>query len=125
MSIGNGITITPLIALELAGLCALLLVIVGFGSLFVGSHKARRAFRQKGFLRPPSGLGWFRFLLFRQYEWFEDSAIRRCFGTSHVCLIISFFVLGALTLFFGTAYMFNGIDGISLTGPGAPKLEIP
>ncbi len=115
-------TITPLIALELAGACALVLMLVGYGSLFLGLRQARREFRQKGFLRPPSGLGWFRFLLLRQYEYFENNTIRRCFGTSHVCLIIGFFVFGALALFFGTEYMFNGLNGISLTGPGAPTL---
>ena len=117
-------TITPLFVLELAGLCAVLLIIVGFGSLYLGSHKARRDFRQKGFLRPPAGAEWFRFLLFRQYEYFEDSTIRRCFGTSHVCLIASFFVIGAVALFFGSAYMLKGIDGISLTGPGAPTIPV-
>jgi hypothetical protein len=118
-------TPTPLTVLELAGLCALVLIVVGFGSLFLGLNKARREFRSKGFLRPPSGTAWFRFLLLRQYEYFENTTIRACFGTSHVCLIISFFVLGALALFFGTEYMFNGINGISLTGPGAPTIPLP
>jgi hypothetical protein len=112
----------PLTVLELGGLCSLLVVVVGFGSLFLGTYKARRAFRQKGFLRPPSGSEWFRFLLLRQYEWFESTTIRLCFGTSHVCLIIGFFVIAALALFFGSEFFFNNAQSSSFGVPSAPPL---
>ncbi len=121
----KGFSFTPLNVLEIGGACALIIIIVGLTSLYVGSYKARRAFRSKGFLRPPSGTAWFRFLLFRHYEYFENSTIRLCFGTSHICLIAGFFVIGGMVLFFGTEYMFNGMGGLSLSGPGTPKLEVP
>jgi hypothetical protein len=118
-------SLDPFTILKIAGLCGAGFLFVGFCSLFVGVHKARRDFRGKGFLRPPQGTAWFRFLLWRQYEYFENPSIRLFFGTSHICLIGAMVVILAIAALVGTEYMLNGINGFSLTGPGAPTIPMP
>jgi hypothetical protein len=109
--------------LKIAAMCGLGFWFVGFCSLFVGVRKARRAFRGKGFLRPPRGLAWFRFLLWRQYEYFESPSIRLFFGTSHICLIGLIIVLVAMVVLIGSEVMLNGINGFSIGGAGAPTIK--
>jgi hypothetical protein len=110
--------------LEIAGIFGLALWFTGFCALFVGVRKARREFRVKGFLRPPSGMDWFRFLLMRQYEYFETPSIRFYFGAGHVCMIGFFIVAAAVLVFVGSELLLNGINGFSPGGPGAPTIPL-
>jgi len=57
--------------------------LVGVFSLWMGCHAARRDFRGKGYIRPPSGRAWFPFLLERRYKDFENPSIPFFFGISH------------------------------------------
>jgi len=69
--------------LEMCGIGGLVFWFVGFCMLMVAARKARHEFRIKGYLRPPSGRDWFRFLMFRQYDAFDDPGTRFFFGISH------------------------------------------
>jgi hypothetical protein len=100
-----------LTTLKIAAVLGLGFCFVGFCSLFVGLHKARREFRTKGFLKPPSGTAMVRFLFWRQYEYFENPSIRLFFGTSHICMLGFILVLGAVIVFVGSEYMLNGMNG--------------
>lgn len=67
-----------------------------------GSFRARMEFRAKGFLQVPSGFGWFRFLIHRQYGLFRDRLARFCFSTARLCLVgmlLSFSVAGVVGVF--------------------------
>jgi peptidoglycan biosynthesis protein MviN/MurJ (putative lipid II flippase) len=109
--------------LKIAGILSLALWFTSICALFMGAHKARRDFRTKGFLRPPRGLGWIRFLFLKQYEWFETPGVRLYFGASHICLIALLVVIAAVIVYVGSDVMLNGMDAFSLTGPGAPTIQ--
>jgi len=98
--------------LEVCGACGLAFWFVGFCTLVVATRKARREFRVKGYLRTPSGRGWFRFLMFRQYEAFENPGARFFFGISHVCLMGMIVILTAIVVLLGVEILFNGMSGL-------------
>jgi len=104
--------------IEICGLCLLALWLVGFGALYIASKKGRREFRVKGFLRPPSGSAWFRFLLWKQYQYFENPSTRFCFGISHICMIGGFVVVMAVVLLLGSEFLLNGMSGFTLNSSG-------
>ncbi len=115
----------PLSVIKVAAVLAVALWFSGFCALYVGARKAKREFRGKGFLRPPQGTAWVRFLFMKQYEYFETPSIRFYFGASHMCMIGLLVVLGAAVVFIGSEVMLNGLDAFSLSGPGAPTLQQP
>jgi len=87
--------------IELCGICGLAFWFIGSCMLLVATQKARREFRGKGYLRPPSGRGWFRFLLGKKYNAFKNSGARFFFGISRFCLMGMIVVLGAVVILLG------------------------
>ncbi len=99
--------------LELCGICGGTFWFVGSCMLLVAARKARREFRGKGYLRPPSGRGWLPFLLWRQYEAFENPGTRFFFGITHFCLMGMLIVLGAVVILLGCELLFEYLPGAS------------
>ena len=88
--------------LEMCGIAGLAFWFVGFIALMVGVRNARREFRTKGYLRPPSGRRWFEFLLWKQYDHFENPSTRFIFGIAHFCLMAMIVLLTAILVFLGS-----------------------
>ena len=85
--------------------------LVGVVALWMGSHAARRDFRGKGYVRPPSGRAWFPFLLEKRYEAFENSSIQFFFKISRFCLLAMILILAALILLVGINTLFKSMAG--------------
>ncbi len=102
----------------------LLLWLVGSGALMVAVRKGRGEFRSKGYLRRPSGTRWFRFLLLKQYDAFDDSGTRFYFGITHMCLIGAIVAFGAVIVLGGCNLFFQNIDALP-GGAGLPKAGMP
>jgi hypothetical protein len=100
-----------LILVICGGLCALFWI-VGFVMLFIGVRITRRDFRSKGYLRAPSGTRWFRFLLLRQYEAFDNPHTRFFFGAAHFCLMAMIVSLTAMLVLVGSETLLKGMAGI-------------
>jgi hypothetical protein len=96
--------------LEWAALAAALLWTVGLLGLAAGSRKAKRAFRGKGYLRPPSGKAWVRFLYYKHYDSFEDPSIRFCYGISHICMYLFVILVVTLTIFVGSEFLLRNVS---------------
>jgi len=109
--------------LQLGAICGAAVFFLGLVMLIVASRKASDEFREKGYLRPPSGTRWFRFLMFKHYDSFQDPLTRFFFGITHACLMATIFVLAALTILIGSEIFLNGLDGISFLSKthGLPK----
>ncbi|HEV3271795.1 MAG TPA: hypothetical protein VGZ93_06395 [Candidatus Methylacidiphilales bacterium] len=84
--------------LELCAICGLAFWFVTFVALMLGVRMARREFRSKGFLKPPSGTHWFRFLFVRHYDRLENSSARFFFEVARFCLIVTLFSLGTIVI---------------------------
>ncbi len=82
--------------LKFCGACLFALCVVGIPMLAVAAKKARREFRVKGYLKIPSGSDWLPFLLRKRYEAFGDPSARFYFTISHICMVGSLIVLGAV-----------------------------
>jgi hypothetical protein len=95
--------------IELFGICAAALWFVGFCALLVAVRKARREFRSKGYMRPPSGRRWLSFLLWKRYNAFESPGARFFFGISHFCLVALFIVLGIIVLLLGCELLLGNL----------------
>lgn len=54
---------------------------------YAAKRKARPEFRRKGFVKPPSGFGWFPFLLQKHYVLFKDANVRNSFAVCRICMI--------------------------------------
>ncbi len=108
--------------LELCGMGGAIFWLIGAFALLVASRKARREFRVKGYLKPPSGTGWFPFLLGKHYEAFENPGTRFYFGISHFCLMGLILVVAAIVILLACTFFFNGLSGFpeSLPTPGLP-----
>jgi hypothetical protein len=102
--------------LELCGIIGLTFWFVGFAMLLVAVRKARREFRAKGYLRPPSGKAWLRFLLWKQYDHFENPSTRFFFGIAHFCMMGTIIVLTAVVVLLGSDLLLNGMSGFSQAG---------
>jgi hypothetical protein len=87
--------------LEWSALAVALSWVVGCWSILAGSRRAKRAFRGKGYLRPPSGKAWIRFLYYQHYDAFEDSSIRFYYKVARTCLFLSVSIVVALAIFMG------------------------
>ena len=98
--------------LEICGIIGVVFWLFGFGMLLVGVRKARSEFRGKGYLRPPSGIRWFRFLIYKQYEAFENPSIRFFFGIAHSCLVGMIIVLMAVVVLLGCELLLNGMGSL-------------
>jgi hypothetical protein len=98
------------ILLEWAGLLGSLLWTVGLWGILMGSRKAKRAFRGKGYLRPPTGKAWLRFLYYKHYDAFEDSGIRFYYRLAHVCLVIFVILTISLFIFLGSEFLLSKVS---------------
>jgi len=94
-------------AFEVCGLAALTSSIVGFCMILIGARLGRREFRSKGFLRTPAGIRWFRFLLWKQYDVFDNPMTRKVFEYAHFCLMATIILVGAIVALFGCNYLLN------------------
>jgi len=97
--------------LEVGGVLWIAFWLVGVFALWMGCHAARRDFRGKGYVRPPSGREWFPFLLEKRYEAFENSSIQFFFNISRVCLMAMMVILAALILLVGVETLFRNMAG--------------
>jgi hypothetical protein len=104
-----------IIIIEICALLGLVLIFIGLCALFLGSHRARREFRTKGYVRPPKGRAWFRFLLVRQYESFDDEGIQGAFRCAHYCLLAVMVDIGAIAILLGCEYSLKFVA----SGPGS------
>jgi Trk-type K+ transport system membrane component len=84
---------------------------VGFCMLLVAVRKARSEFRNKGYLRPPSGTEWFRFLLWKHYEHFDNPSTRFFFGITHFCMVGAIIVGTAIVVLVGSEVLLRGMSG--------------
>ena len=103
--------------LEWSALATAILWTLGLACVLAGSRRARRAFRGKGYLRPPTGKAWLRFIYFKHYDSFEDPMIRFYYWVARVCLFLFFFLVIALFIFIGAV----GILGRVGSGPSLPS----
>ena len=101
----------PLSILIYCGAAALLFLIVGLAGLWAGIKRTKPAFRSKGYLRTPSGSRLFHFLLFKQYEAFDDSGIRFYFGVAHFCLVGMFVALAGFLALLGCELLLMRVSG--------------
>jgi len=104
--------------LEWAALVAVGLWSAGLWGIVAGSRKARRFFRGKGYLRPPTGRAWLRFLYYKHYDTFEDPGIRFCYGLAHTCLAIFVILAVALAIFLGSDFLLSKVSN-------APTVQSP
>jgi hypothetical protein len=98
-----------LFILQCCGFAMMVLLVVGFVALAVGKVKARGEFRNKGYLRAPSGRKWFPFLLYKQYDGFDDPGTRFYFGISHGCLVALMFLAVAVAILLGCEFMLTTV----------------
>src|ERR1700679_3096606 len=102
--------IDPLVLLEYAALAPSMLWTLGLWGIAMGSRKARRAFRGKGYLRPPSGKAWLRFLYYKHYEAFEDPSIRSFYRLAHICLFLFVVLVIVLGIFLGSVVLLSKVS---------------
>ena len=104
-----------LIIIEICVLLGLAFGFVGTCALLLASHRARREFRVKGYVKPPRGRAWIRFLLIRQYEAFEDEKIQSVFRVAHFCLLAMMIDAGAILILLGCEFFLK----LVASGPGS------
>jgi hypothetical protein len=105
----HSISFNAIPLLEWAGLALSILLSVGLWCMLAGSRRARRAFRGKGYLRPPTGRAWVRFLYYKHYESFEDSGIRFYYGLARKCFFLFILLLVALIIFLGSVIVLEQV----------------
>jgi len=93
--------------LEWGGLAVAVLWVIGSWCILAGSRRAKRAFRGKGYLRPPSGKAWIRFLYYKHYDAFEDPWIRFYYKISRFCLFLSVIIVAGLLIFMGLLFILS------------------
>jgi hypothetical protein len=87
---------------------------IGLACIVLGSRQARRAFRGKGYLRPPSGKAWLRFIYYQHYDSFEDPAIRFYYRVARICLFLFVFLVLAVAIFVGLLCL---LSRVTITTP--------
>jgi hypothetical protein len=92
------------------GIGGLIFWLIGFPMLLVGVKKGRKEFRVKGYLRLPSGLDWFSFLLRKHYDGFADAGTRFFFGIAHFCMIGGIVVLSAAVALIGCVFLLRMVS---------------
>ncbi len=95
--------------LEWSALACAILWTVGLWCILSGSRRARRAFRGKGYLRPPTGKAWLRFLYYKHYDSFEDPGIRFYYRMARFCLFFFVFLVVAVTIFVGSIFFLGRV----------------
>lgn len=108
--------------LEACGILAFAFWLIGFVALMVAVQITRREFRVKGYLKPPSGREWFHFLLWKQYDHFENPNTRFFFGAAHFCLIGMFIASTALVVLLGSEALLKNMSGLT---SGLPDVSQP
>jgi len=83
------------------------LSILFFCVVGVSFHQAAKSlsvdqYREKGFLRPPSGWEWFPFLFLKHYAFLENSRVRLFFAIAHFCLLGTIFSFLAAFILIGS-----------------------
>jgi hypothetical protein len=96
--------------LEWSALGVAILWTVGLWSILMGTRRARRFFRGKGYLRPPTGKAWLRFIYYKHYESFEDPAIRFYYRLARMCLFIFVFLVVAVVIFIGSVLVLTHVS---------------
>jgi hypothetical protein len=99
----------PIPLLEWSALGASILWTIGLWCILAGTRQARRAFRGKGYLRPPTGKAWLRFIYYKHYESFEDPAIRFYYRMARICLFLFVFLVLALGIFLGSVFLLTRV----------------
>jgi hypothetical protein len=97
---GYNFNAIPLV--EWSALTVAILWTVGLWCILAGSRRAKRAFRGKGYLRPPTGKAWLRFLYYKHYESFEDPTVRFYYRVARICLFLCVFIVIAVAIFLGS-----------------------
>ena len=103
----DNVTLLEWTALAVAVLCT-----IGFACMIMGGRRAKRAFRGKGYLRPPTGKAWLRFLYYKHYDSFEDRGIRFCYGLAHACLSIFVILAVTLAIFIGSELLLSKVSSL-------------
>jgi hypothetical protein len=109
-------TPNDLLILETCGIIAVALWLIGCSTLVVAAKKARTEYRVKGYLRAPSGLRWFRFLIYKQYNSFDNPSTRFFFSITHFCMMALFVVLVAVIALLGSEALLKGVNGLPSGG---------
>jgi hypothetical protein len=107
---------TDFLILELCGILGVAFGFVGVFTLVVAAKKARSEFRVKGYLRTPSGTRWFRFLLYKHYDAFNNPSTRFFFAVTHFCMMGLILVLAAVVLLLGSEFLLKGVNGLPQGG---------
>jgi hypothetical protein len=94
--------IDNLTLLEWSALALSVLCTIGFACMVMGGRRAKRAFRGKGYLRPPTGKAWLRFLYYEHYNSFEDPGIRFFYGVARLCFFGSVILALVIGIYFGS-----------------------
>ena len=102
--------------LEMCGIVGVAFYFVGLATLLVAVRKAAPEFRGKGYLRTPSGTRWFRFLLWKQYDSFENPSTRFFFGITHFCMLGIFVVLLAVAALLGSEALLISVNALPGSG---------
>jgi hypothetical protein len=94
---------------EAAAALSVAFVLVGLFALWLGGRAGKYDFREKGYLRPPSGRALLPFLLEKRYEAFNNGSVRFFFGIAHFCLVALMFALGIVILLLAVTYVLDGV----------------
>ena len=97
----------PVTVIELIGIAGLVFGFLCLLMLWIGVRVAQSEFRSKGFLRTPSGIHWFRFLIWQQYEAFDKPMTRLFFGYAYFCLMVLIVIATALVVLLGSGLLLN------------------
>lgn len=98
--------------LECCGAGCAVLWLIGFPMLLIAVKKSRHLFRSKGYLRTPSGLEWFPFLLKKRYESFDEPAGQTFFGISYFCAVCGLILLCAAIVLLGCVLLFGTVSQV-------------
>jgi hypothetical protein len=109
-------TPTDMLILEACGVIAVAFLFVGCSTLVVASRKARREYRVKGYLRAPSGLRWFRFLIYKQFESFDNPSTRFFFSITYFCMMGLAIVMTAVMVLLGSETLLGGVNHLPAGG---------
>jgi hypothetical protein len=116
MNHSNPFNLIPL--LEWSGLAMSILLSIGLWCMLGGSRRARRAFRGKGYLRPPTGRAWVRFLYYKHYDSFEDPGIRFYYSMARKCFFLLTLLMVAVIIFLGAVYFLEQV-----TPAASPRMD--
>jgi hypothetical protein len=93
--------------IELCGIAGLVFGFLCICMLWIGVRVGRSEFRSKGFLRTPSGVHWFRFLIWKQYEAFDKPMTRLFFGYAYFCLMVIIVIATAIVVLLASDLLLN------------------